>query len=212
AAAAVLVVGVGGWMAMGDSQGAASMTAAPSSEARPGAAASPGDMQAARVAAERAKLEAEVARIRAEEEAAEEERTQKLAEQQKAAEASAESADEDSASGGASASRRSSRRTGTASKSLSGGSSAQPDTPSKSDVLSAMKGVEPRVMACRKGRHGVLTVKMTVSGSTGRVTGTSVTGSFVGSPEGDCAMRAVRSASFPKFRKNSFSIAYPFRF
>lgn len=86
------------------------------------------------------------------------------------------------------------------------------DTPGRADVIAAMKGVEGRVMACRKGRHGVLNAKIGVSGKTGKVQSVQVLGSFAGSPEGDCAMRAVRAAHFPKFKKAEFSFQYPFRF
>jgi hypothetical protein len=86
------------------------------------------------------------------------------------------------------------------------------DVPSKEAVLAAMKGVQPRVMACKTGRHGTMMLKITVSGTTGKVQSAAATGSFAGSPEGDCAVRAVRSANFPKFKKPSLTISYPFQF
>ena len=88
----------------------------------------------------------------------------------------------------------------------------QPRRISVDEVKSAMKGVEGEVKACAEGQtleSPTATVAVTVTGSTGKVTGVRVTG--VQGPVGSCVARAVRGASFPKFAKPSFSINFPFR-
>jgi hypothetical protein len=77
--------------------------------------------------------------------------------------------------------------------------------------MSAMSGVSGAVSACGNGEHGTATVAITVSGSTGRVTGANVTGQFAGTPVGSCIARAVRGATFPHFTRPTFNVTYPFR-
>jgi hypothetical protein len=74
-----------------------------------------------------------------------------------------------------------------------------------------MQGVTPAVQACGNGEHGTATVALTVTGSTGRVTGANVTGQFAGTPIGSCIARAVRGATFPHFSRPTFTVNYPFR-
>jgi len=74
-----------------------------------------------------------------------------------------------------------------------------------------MGSVAGAVSACGNGEHGTATVAVTVSGSTGRVTGANVTGQFAGTPIGSCIARAVRGASFPRFTRPTFTVNYPFR-
>lgn len=98
------------------------------------------------------------------------------------------------------------------SSSSSGESSANlPSSPSKSQVVSAMNSVAGKVKACGQGQSGVAMVSVSVSGSTGRVKGATVSGSFQGTPVGSCVARAVRSAKFPKFKQSTFTVKYPFR-
>jgi hypothetical protein len=77
--------------------------------------------------------------------------------------------------------------------------------------MSAMSGVSGAVSACGNGEHGTATVAITVTGSTGRVTGANVTGQFAGTPVGSCIARAVRGATFPRFTRPTFNVTYPFR-
>jgi hypothetical protein len=91
-------------------------------------------------------------------------------------------------------------------------SAALADTPSRDQVLSAMRGVQGEVQACAEGQEveaSTATVAMTITGSTGRVTSAQVSG--IGGTVGSCIARAVRGASFPKFAKAQFSINYPFK-
>jgi predicted Zn finger-like uncharacterized protein len=92
-----------------------------------------------------------------------------------------------------------------------GGGGSGPETPGRADVVSAMQGVTPAVQACGNGEHGTATVALTVTGSTGRVTGANVTGQFAGTPIGSCIARAVRGATFPHFSRPTFTVNYPFR-
>lgn len=89
---------------------------------------------------------------------------------------------------------------------------ALPESPSRDEVLSAMKSVESDVKACADGQtleSPTATVAIGVSGATGRVTSVRVTG--IQGTVGSCIARAVRGASFPKFAKSQFSINFPFR-
>jgi hypothetical protein len=90
----------------------------------------------------------------------------------------------------------------------SGGSMA---TPTRDQVLRAMRAVQPRVSSCGSTRHGTVQVNVTVSGSTGRVRNAVIQGEFAGTREGSCVARAVRRARFPEFGRESFSFTYPFR-
>lgn len=98
-----------------------------------------------------------------------------------------------------------------AASSGSGGAASGPETPSRSDVVTAMQGVQGAVTACGNGEHGTATVSITVSGSTGRVTAANVSGQFAGTPVGSCIARAVRGATFPRFTRPTFTVNYPFR-
>ncbi|MDB4977730.1 MAG: glycine-rich protein [Myxococcaceae bacterium] len=86
-----------------------------------------------------------------------------------------------------------------------------PATPSREDVISAMKGIAPDVTACGKGESGVAMVKVGVAGPTGKVSGADVSGQFAGSPVGSCIAKEVRKAKFPKFTQPTFSFSYPFK-
>jgi hypothetical protein len=87
--------------------------------------------------------------------------------------------------------------------------SGLPKQPSRDQVRSAMKGVEPAVKACSTGGGGVAIVTVSVAGETGRVTNATVSG--VTGPAGSCIARAARGASFPKFQQSTFKISFPFK-
>jgi predicted Zn finger-like uncharacterized protein len=84
-------------------------------------------------------------------------------------------------------------------------------TPSREDVLGAMKGITSAVQACGGGQSGVAMAKVGVTGSTGKVSSVDVSGQFAGSPVGSCVAKEVRKAKFPKFSQSSFSFSYPFK-
>ncbi len=84
-------------------------------------------------------------------------------------------------------------------------------TPTRDDVLAAMKGVTPAVQACGGGEGGVAMSKVSVTGSTGKVASVEVGGSFANSPVGTCVAKEVRKAKFPRFSQPTFSFSYPFK-
>lgn len=86
-----------------------------------------------------------------------------------------------------------------------------PETPSRSQIVAAMNGVEAAVRACGTGEHGDVTTEVGVAGRTGTVTSVTVTGSFAGTPIGSCVARAVRAATFPRFRQANMRLRYPFQ-
>lgn len=79
-------------------------------------------------------------------------------------------------------------------------------TPSRDEVMGAMKAVTPKVTACGDGSGGVAKAKVTVAGATGRVTSVEVDG-----PSQSCVTKEVSKAKFPKFSNSSFSFTYPFK-
>jgi hypothetical protein len=83
-----------------------------------------------------------------------------------------------------------------------------PRTPSRDDVLKALRGVQPAVSACAQGQRGVAMADITV-GNSGRVKSVRVT--QVTGPVASCIARAVRRAKFPRFSDPKFSVKFPFR-
>ncbi len=88
-----------------------------------------------------------------------------------------------------------------------GGGGVKPSL-ERADVQKGMNGVAGKVKACGGG-PGTITVKAIIGG-TGRVISAVATGSFAGTPVGNCAARAVKSAKFPKSQKN-LTVRYPFK-
>lgn len=84
-----------------------------------------------------------------------------------------------------------------------------PETPSRSDVLAAMRAVTSAVTACGNGQTGTANVTI-IFASSGRVTTANVAPPFAGTPAGSCIARAVRSATVPPFSRPTFQVNYPF--
>jgi predicted Zn finger-like uncharacterized protein len=84
-----------------------------------------------------------------------------------------------------------------------------PEAPQRSDVGSAMRGVQPAVRACASGQPGPAMITV-VFASSGRVTTATVAAPFAGTPAGSCMARAVRAASVPPFSRPTFQVQYPF--
>jgi predicted Zn finger-like uncharacterized protein len=98
-----------------------------------------------------------------------------------------------------------------AATSASEGGEDMPASPSRDEVLAAMRGVESAVRACATGSEkGTAEVQITVAGTTGRVTNATVTG--ITGEVGSCIARAARNAKFPRFSKPTFQVKYPYRF
>jgi predicted Zn finger-like uncharacterized protein len=86
-----------------------------------------------------------------------------------------------------------------------------PPTPSRDDVLTALKSVAPKVSACGGGQSGLATAKISVAGATGRVTSVDVSGQFAGTPVASCVSKEVGKAKFPRFATPTFSVTFPFK-
>jgi hypothetical protein len=57
---------------------------------------------------------------------------------------------------------------------------------------------------------GMLRVRVSVKGSTGRIVSARVKGKFAGTPTARCALRAVRRLRFPKFQNSTQKFSYPY--
>jgi hypothetical protein len=85
--------------------------------------------------------------------------------------------------------------------------------PSRKQVKDVMDSIAQDVNACAKGQSGRVTVRFTVSGTTGVVLSSDVFDSgFEDAAIGTCAARAVRHAQFPRFSRDKLTIKYPFEF
>jgi membrane protein involved in colicin uptake len=104
------------------------------------------------------------------------------------------------------------KKTSTSSKKSSSSSSTSTTKAklSRSDVQKGMNSVARRVKNCGQGKSGTITLKVVI-GSSGRVVSATPTGAFAGTPIGSCAVRAVKSARFPK-AASSLTVKYPFKF
>ena len=78
-------------------------------------------------------------------------------------------------------------------------------TLAQSDIVGAMKGVQPKVQACANQfkAPGTAMASITVA-SGGRVSAATVTGKFAGTPSGSCVEAAAKSAKFPPCQAMSF--------
>ncbi len=86
-----------------------------------------------------------------------------------------------------------------------------PDQLGRGDIVAGMNGIKGRVDGCSAQYHvpGTAMVSVVI-GKNGRVSSASVQGALAGTPTGDCVARAVRGASFKKFKGSPMSINYPF--
>ena len=80
-------------------------------------------------------------------------------------------------------------------------------SPTRADVMKAFSKPGAKVKKC--GGKGVAVTAVTVSGSTGKIT--KVSASRVTGKVKSCVESAVKAARFPKFKKDSFSVKFPFK-
>jgi predicted Zn finger-like uncharacterized protein len=92
-----------------------------------------------------------------------------------------------------------------------GGGESLPDQLDKQQIVGGMTRVKSRVADCYTQYKvpGMVSVALTI-GNSGHVTNATSGGSFAGTPTGDCVARAVKSATFPRFKGSPQSINYPF--
>jgi hypothetical protein len=81
---------------------------------------------------------------------------------------------------------------------------------SQSDIVSAMKAVQPRVKECfnQFKVQGIANVSIAVSKG-GRIASATVSGKFAGTPSGTCVEAAAKTAKFPPCEAMSFP--WPFQ-
>jgi len=88
------------------------------------------------------------------------------------------------------------------------------ESPSRNDVVAAMRKIEPELKACAASEAtpvtGIAYVAITVAGSSGKVMGAEVKG--MTGQVGSCIARVARTATFAPFTKEKFSVTYPYRF
>jgi len=97
----------------------------------------------------------------------------------------------------------------------SAGAKTPSETPSREAVVAAMSAISPAVNACANGRErGLAQVRMQFRGSDGVVTAASWQDAQSArfSPDAQaCILRAARHARVPSFRRETFTVSYPFR-
>jgi hypothetical protein len=90
---------------------------------------------------------------------------------------------------------------------------AEPTTtgerPTRDEVMRGLAGLHSQLVECADGRHGLVNTRVTIAPS-GRVTYSLIGGDFVGTPQGSCMARALRSATFPPFSGPSLKVLFPY--
>src|SRR5262249_15661269 len=90
-----------------------------------------------------------------------------------------------------------------------GDDASLPDTLDKGQIVAGMGKVKSNVTACYDQYHvpGMAMVALTIAPS-GKVSSANVTGQFAGTPTGECVAKAVKKASFPRFKGAPMPINY----
>jgi hypothetical protein len=86
-----------------------------------------------------------------------------------------------------------------------------PETPTRRQVLTTLRALEGEVRACGVGESGTVETRVVVAGATGRVSSARVSGDFAGTPVAGCVAEVVETARFPRFGRERFEIAFPYR-
>lgn len=84
-----------------------------------------------------------------------------------------------------------------------------PELPTRADIVRVLGALRPRVEQCGGGQGGSARVIATVVGATGRVTQVSTSGVSDANVQ-RCVARAVRTATFPRFRRQSLDVDYTY--
>lgn len=85
---------------------------------------------------------------------------------------------------------------------------ALPDLPTREEIVAGFEQSRGAFETCAAGKHGLVKIQANIANS-GRVASAMIDGVFVGTPEGSCIARAVRSARFPQFSQASLKVSYP---
>lgn len=96
--------------------------------------------------------------------------------------------------------------------------SADPNLPqslTQAQLLGGLRLAKTRAKGCGKKNGAAagtrVRVRMSISGSTGKVTSAVPQGEHVGTPLGKCVAAAASKATFPKFKKSSQGLQYNFK-
>ncbi|HJL18304.1 MAG TPA: hypothetical protein RMH99_21755, partial [Sandaracinaceae bacterium LLY-WYZ-13_1] len=83
--------------------------------------------------------------------------------------------------------------------------------PSRVDAMAALRRVQDPVRRCMGERREVARVEVTVRGTDGRITAVNVRAPFAGTPAEACITRAVRTATMPRSRRETYRFQHAFR-
>lgn len=84
-----------------------------------------------------------------------------------------------------------------------------PDLPTRTEIVRVLGALRPNAERCASGQGGAVRVMLTVTGSTGRVSSVSSSGTASGA-ERACVERVVRGARFSRFRRQSLDVDYTY--
>jgi len=85
-----------------------------------------------------------------------------------------------------------------------------PESPSRSVVTRVLGGLMGRMRRCAGDQVGMANARIRISND-GTVASVSIAGSpFGGTPQGSCMEGVVRRAHFPRFRRPTIDLTFPF--
>jgi len=82
----------------------------------------------------------------------------------------------------------------------------------RDQVRDVLQKVAPAVSLCGGGEGGEIRVYLEVSGATGQVKHATVAKQFSGTASSRCTIKMVEVAQFPRFRKKTLTVVFPFTF
>jgi len=85
-----------------------------------------------------------------------------------------------------------------------------PETLPREVVRDALRKVAPFVAQCSRGESGEVRVFLEVSGATGQVKEATVAKRLAGTEVARCVEGVVLQAQFPRFRRKSLTVTFPF--
>lgn len=86
-----------------------------------------------------------------------------------------------------------------------------PQTLPRGDVIATMQMLNGGVQECAPTFEGKVVVKIVITGETGDVDSASLVGGpLKGKPEAECITGVVQGAEFPRFKKKTMTIKYPY--
>jgi len=86
-----------------------------------------------------------------------------------------------------------------------------PESLSRDQVRETLQEVAPIVSLCGLGKAGVVRIHLTIAGSSGSISEATVSKAYAGSEVAKCATGIVQQVQFPRFRKKSLTVVFPFQ-